>query len=402
MARIVMIAYTNYAIDARVKRHAQALADRGDRVDVICLANPQQGNCDGVNVIGIRMPRYRGDHSINYLFSYLRFFMEACSVAIRQALVERYDVAIVCSMPDAVVFAALPLKLMGTKLVLDVHDTMPELFLDKFPGRRGFIGASLLKLEERVSAFFADRVLAVHELHRKRLEDAGVHPRKLKVVVNVPDQRIFSLDKTSSESDAQQVFTVVCHGTLARRLGIDTALQAIALLRERIPDLRLKIIGSGDYLPDIKFLIQRLSLQDRVQLLPPVNLEVLPSVLRGASLGLIPNLSSSATNLMLPVKLMEYAALGIPILAARLKTINYYFDDESVRFFEPNNAEDLANGIQDLRFDIAAREALAGNALRIVETLSWPDQRKTYFEAVDSLLSLPATSSIKLSAANRQ
>ena len=169
MARILLIAYTTYVHDGRVKRHAEALADRGDHIDVVCLDSGHNGVIDGVNVMGLKMPRYRGNSRSSYVRSYLKFFARASWAALRRSLVERYDVVIVCTMPDAAVLCALPAKLLGSRVVLDIHDTMPELYQDKFGGRRGAIGARLLMLEERSSAGCADRVLAVHALHRARL-----------------------------------------------------------------------------------------------------------------------------------------------------------------------------------------------------------------------------------------
>ena len=67
VARFLMIAYTTYMHDGRVKRHAEALAERGDHVDVICLATEQQPITNGVNVIGLPMPRYRGASKSAYL-----------------------------------------------------------------------------------------------------------------------------------------------------------------------------------------------------------------------------------------------------------------------------------------------------------------------------------------------
>ena len=77
MARILLIAYTTYVHDGRVKRHAEALAERGDHIDVICLDSGHNGMLQGVNVIGLRMPRYRGASRSSYMRSYLRFFAKA-------------------------------------------------------------------------------------------------------------------------------------------------------------------------------------------------------------------------------------------------------------------------------------------------------------------------------------
>src|SRR5260370_19112182 len=105
------------------------------------------GMINGVNVVGIEIPRYRGDSRASYLKSYLNFFREASRTAIELSRDCRYDVAIVCTMPDAAIVAALPLRRAGTKLVLDVHDTMPELYRYKFPGLLGAIGVPLMQLD---------------------------------------------------------------------------------------------------------------------------------------------------------------------------------------------------------------------------------------------------------------
>ena len=178
MARILVIAYTNYAFDGRVKRHAEALAARGDEVDVLSLASDHDGMLNGVNIIGLRMPRYRGASRSSYIRSYARFFTAATWTAMRLSFKRRYDVAVVCTMPDAAVLCAVPTRLAGTRILLDIHDTMPELYRDKFGGRRGALGARLLMMGERLCAGRADLVLAVHELHRRRLVDAGLPPRE--------------------------------------------------------------------------------------------------------------------------------------------------------------------------------------------------------------------------------
>jgi glycosyltransferase involved in cell wall biosynthesis len=384
MARILMIAYTTYVNDARVKRHARALADRGDHIDLLCLDNPQSGLRAGVNVIGLKIRQYRGDRPASYLRSYIRFFATASKTALKLGLGRPYDVIIVCTMPDAAVLCALPLKFLGSRVLLDIHDTMPELYREKFRGRRGAFGAHVLGIVELASTWFADRVLAVHELHRLRLKRAGVKAEKIAVVLNVPDQRIFNASRPAVVS--REEFTVVCHGTITERLGLDVAIRAMAILRPSWPQVKLLAIGAGDYLEECKSLAARLELTDTVRFHAPVALEQLPELLRPAALGLVPNRASSATHLMLPVKLLEYAALGVPVVAARLQTIEHYFSEAAVRFFEPGDPADLAAAIADLNLHPHRREQLSENAIRTMQLISWPQQRDHYYEAIDSLL----------------
>jgi len=109
-------------------------------------------------------------------------------------------------------------------------------------------------------------------------------------------------------------------------------------------------------------------------------------LLRDADIGIVPNHASSATHLMLPVKLLEYATLEIPIVAARLRTIEHYFDARSVRFFAPENPAALADAIDELYRDPVRRALMAQRAREVAEELSWERQRREFYAAVDSLL----------------
>lgn len=395
MPRFLIVAYSTYIRDGRVKRHAEALAARGDHVDVICLGSEALRSGNGVNVIGIAMPRYRGASRTAYLRSYMYFFANAAARAFRLSRRARYDVAIICSIPDAMVLCALPLRPFGTRIVLDVHDTMPELYLEKFGGRRGALGARMLRLEERASASFADRVLAVHDLHRERLEAVGIPARKIRTVFNSPDPRIFSASPEGkarvppNDGHARDVWTLICHGTITRRLGLDVALRALELLQD-FP-VRLLVIGKGDHLAKVRGLAAQMKLEDRVQFAAPVPIEQLPAMLIQADVGLVPNPANAATHLMLPVKLMEYATLGIPIVAPRLRTIEHYFGDDAVSLFEAGNPSALAEAIRELCMNRQLAAERARRALSVAESLGWQRQSTRFFEAVDSLLCAKGT-----------
>lgn len=384
MSRVLLIAYTHYARDGRVKRHAESLAARGDRVDVISLGVEQSGPANGVNVIGLPVVRYRGGSRLRYLLSYLGFFARAAAKAVELSRIAPYQIAIVCTMPDAAIVSALPLRAFGTRIVLDVHDTMPELYLDKFGGTRGALGARVLRLEERICGALADRVLAVHQAHGERLAAAGIAAGKIRVVVNSPDPRIFTGNRRIAP--AGDSFTIVCHGTIARRLGLDTALRALHMARRSIPNAHLRIIGDGDQLAELQALATELALGAAVSFAPSVPIELLPAVLAHASAGLVPNQSSAATHLMLPVKLLEYATLGIPVICARLRTVQQYFGDESVAYFEPGSAADLARAMEELYLSPRRRDSLAAHARQAVERLDWKTQCQELYAAIDSVL----------------
>lgn len=115
MKRVLFIAYTTYISDARVRRHAEGLAERGDAVDVICLAPDQPFANRGVRIIGLDMRRYRGERVSGYINAYLRFFIKASYKAARLSLQKPYDIVVVCTMPDAAVLCGLIPRLRGAR-----------------------------------------------------------------------------------------------------------------------------------------------------------------------------------------------------------------------------------------------------------------------------------------------
>jgi len=378
--RALIIGYLTYRGDARVKRQVRTLAGAGYAVDVICLAEDIGELTGSVNLIGIQVARYQGGSRLRYIRCYAGFFFKAALTAARLAVRYRYDVAIVCNMPDFIVLCALGPKLGGARVVLDVHDPVPELYRVKFGKPAGCLGERLLMLEERASAWLVDRVLATHGLHARRLAAAGIPLRKLRVVLNAPNPELFPYSEQPLRRDGG--FRLVYHGTISARLGIDVAIHAIGLLRGRIPGIQVRLIGQGDALEECKKLSRGLRVEDIVRFAPPVAVEQVAPLLHACSVGVVPNRNNAATQIMLPVKLMEYAMLGVPAVAARLDPITQYFDERAVEYFEPENPEALAAAVIRLYEDPRRCAILARQAARVTCELSarWSEN---YLEAID-------------------
>ena len=244
--RVCAIAYTEYIYDQRVKREAEALVSRGDTVHFIGLeegsGNPKESE-NGVSITRMRLRKYQGRNPAKYILSYVCFFIVATAIMMKRHLRERYDVIYVHTMPDFLVFASLPAKLLGARVVLDVHDTMPELWQSKFAVPERHILVRLLILQERVSCWFADRVVAVHEPHRRLLEKRGVAPSKLAMIMNVPDSKVFGpmRRRCADRGEDHDRPCLVYHGTVTERLGLDIALQAFHGVLELYPNARFEI-----------------------------------------------------------------------------------------------------------------------------------------------------------------
>jgi glycosyltransferase involved in cell wall biosynthesis len=156
---------------------------------------------------------------------------------------------------------------------------------------------------------------------------------------------------------------------------VDLVIRALAQLRERVPGLRLHLWGHGDDLEGLRRLAHELGVADVVQFNPrgyPVH--ELPQHLSGMDLGVVGNRRSVAADLMLPVKLLEYVALGIPAVIPRLKTIQHYFDDDMVSYYEPEDVASLASCIERLSQDPAARRTQAARAGQFLREYGWERQ----------------------------
>ena len=287
-------------------------------------------------------------------------------------------------MPDFLVFAALIPKCLGAKVILDVHDLMPELYECKFGHGRGRFIVSLITWMERRSIAFADRAIAVHIPHRDALVSHGNRVDKFSILLNVPDPSIFVRNGVVRSDDR---FRLIYHGTVARRHGLEIALNAVVAVKDKIPNLEFLVIGHGDDLPRIKGLVETLQLTSCVRFLGTMPVQKLPEQLAQADVGLVPILYDSFTRYMLPLKLMEYARMGIPAIVSDTETIRAYFDPQMVRYCKPGDPGDLANAILELYQNPARRKQMLDAAARFNSAYNWDEQKKGYFNLVDGLLS---------------
>jgi glycosyltransferase involved in cell wall biosynthesis len=377
---VCMIAYTDYVFDARVRREAETVAAGGFRV--VCLktrngARAQRYVMNGVEIWELGVRKYQGKNLLAYLRSYLHFLLSSSAVCARLLWKGELDVVHVHNLPDFLVFAGLLPRLAGRKLILDVHDSVPETFATKFAtASTASLAWRALCLEERLSALVAHRVICVNHPQREALVARGIPSAKTFISMNVPDPAIF---KRSSTDGAGGVtpgrFNVVYHGTMAERLGVDLLIRAVAQLRGRIPGLRLHLWGRGDDLAGFHGLAEELGTDDTVVFNPKgFRLEELPEQLRAMDLGVVGNRRSAASDLMLPVKLMEYVSLGIPAVVPRLRTIEHYFSDDMVAYYEPENVESLAASMLQLFSDPERRQTQARRAMSFLAEYGWERQ----------------------------
>ena len=381
-----------YPLDPRVRREVEALVDGGYSVDVLCLGQKGEPARERVGEVDVR--RLRLSHqrrSIGrYLFEYSVFFLWAFAMASRLHVKRRYSVIQVNTLPDTLVFAATIPRLLGARIILDMHEVTPELFMSKFGSSERSIAVRLVALVERWSAGFADRVITVSKPTLKVLLDRGIPASKLEIVMNAADERIFTPPQSDGvptrKGIARHELTLVSHGVLVERYGFQTILRALPQINESHPGTRMLIVGEGEYEDELRELTRELGLENSVDFLGFRPLEEIARILRDADIGVTANRRDTFTELIVPTKLMEYVSLGLPAVVARVPAVEEYFDETMVNFFEPDDAEDLASVVCSVAYDLDAAREVALRASKIfLAEYGWARMKRRYVGLVDDV-----------------
>jgi glycosyltransferase involved in cell wall biosynthesis len=381
--RALHLVYSHYASDPRTRRQAEALRDAGWEVTVRCLARegePPRTSLDGVAVRATYVPRYRGRSLVRYLRSYGQFLAGAAAEI--AAHPRRYDFVHVHSLPDFAVHAAHPARWSGAGVVLDIHDLVPELFIERFGTDRAW-ALRLAKFSERLSCASATHVLTANEQFRERLVARGIPAEKISLNLNLPDERVFWRDDPPAPP---QTPVLAYHGTLVPRYGPDLLLEAAARLIPRFPSLTVRIVGDGDQREELVRRAGQPDLAGRVWMSPDrVPIHGIPDALGQVSVGVVANRPDSFSRLVLPTKLLEYLALGIPAVVTRTETTDYYFQPGELTTVERPDADSLADAIAPLLADPAEARRRLENARRFFTRHAWERERAEYVALAERL-----------------
>lgn len=386
-----MLVHSYYPMgETRVEREAKALVARGYEVDVICLGTPEEPaaeSADGIHIHRIPVRRHKLQGSFVQFWEYVAFFLMASAKLARLHLRKRFQVVQVHNLPDFLVFAALVPKLTGARVILDLHDLMPEFVSARFGGDQEGWVVRLVRWQESLSCRFADHVITVTELWRQALIRRGVPAGKVSVVMNVADDHIFRADPNAVRlSSDHQHFKLIYHGTFTDRYGLDLAIRAVDLVRRHVPGIHLTLHGGGGIRTALEKLVDELGLRAHVTFSTEgVSTSELPGMILNADVGIVPYRSDVFTDGILPTKLMEYAALGMPVIAARTTGIAGYFDDGMVEFFKPDDVQDLAQHILALYVDPERRRRLADGTGRFTRRYNWTAIGAEYVALVERL-----------------
>ena len=385
--RICMITYSFYASDTRVRRYAEALAERGDSVQVLALRPSPDTEKDevirGVLVHNIQDRFAKNEKTkLSFIVRILRFLFTSSWHLTRLHRQEPFDVVHVHNVPDFLVFAACYPKLQGAKVILDIHDVMPEFFSSKFGKSDNSLFVFALRAMERLSAAMANHVILANHLWFEKYTTRSAPALKCSVSINYVDETLF-FPRPRRRNDGKII--VMFPGGLQWHQGVDIAIRAFHKLHPQVPQAELHIYGDGQIKPQLLELTRDLRLTEVVRFFDHVRTEEIADLIAESDLGIVPKRADGFGNEAYSTKVLEFMASGVPVVISGTKIDRRYFNDSIVRFFRPGDSDDLASAILDVLNGEELRRNLVSRSLQYVAFNCCKTRNGDYLRLVDSL-----------------
>src|ERR1700694_4211895 len=391
---ILHLAFCHYPSDPRVKREAQALRALGRRVTVSALRNsghPAAERCDGV--LARRVPVRKTRRGFGGALRHsLPFTCRCRRLVAGHPRLRQVRVVHVHTLPDFLVWAALPARRRGARLVFDMHEIFPEFARAKFGGLLGRGLEVAARAIERWARRAADLTITVNApidaLLGRRPIGRPRRPERRLTIQNTADPTDLG-NGLRPRQQAAVPLQLVYHGTLTELYGLDIAIRGVAELRRRGVAVGFSIIGDGPARESLVLLAASLGIADQVRLEGPLPAAALAARLEAYDAGVVPTRLDGMTRYSLSNKLLEYVHLGIPILAARLPSYADYLAEDAAWYWTAGDPVDLARAIVDFAASAPAeRRQRAQPARAGLEQFGWPHERDRLLAAYRELLLL--------------
>ena len=392
-----MVTFSPYPFDPRPRRAVDALVGEGASVDLICLGSENAARREVLNGIDVfRVPlKHPRRGKFEYVCRYAAFILTSSVIFAWRSLAHRYDLVYVHNMPDILVLSSLIPKALGAKVVLDLHDPMPELTMAIFQVSQDSKSIQLMKHLEKWSIARTDLVITVSLPFKRIFSSRSCPPEKIVVVMNAPDGRIFPLRAPQPDAllnrGRDKRFVIMYPGSIVERNGLDVAVEAMARVRKAIPTVELRIFGpSTAFLERVMDVVRTKDLQESVRYLGPRSLEALVPEIEDCDLGVIPNQRNAFTDINTPTRIFEYLALGKPVIAPSTPGITDYFDKGSLLFFQSGDAGDLAQQIEYAFSHPREVFEIAQRGQKVYLEHTWERERQTLLDCVGGILEATA------------
>lgn len=391
--RVGVLLFSNYPDDPRPRRSAESMVALGMEVDLLCLADgdgcSREEQVHGVHVRRVPLRKSRKG-KLAYFLEYGLFFLSGFWFLTRGTLKRRYDLVHVHNMPDFLVFAAIIPRLLGAKVILDLHDPMPELMTAIFGVPMTSPWIKVIRFVERISTGFAHAVITVNRRCHEIFSTRSCPARKVHVVMNTPDELKFPLLRAADtpQNSHSGPWILMYHGSLVERHGLDLAISAIQRLKGKHPrGIELRVYGSRTAYLDRVLESLDASMKSSVKFLGPKNLDELREAIDQCDMGIIPNRRSLFTEINTPTRIFEYLSRGKPVIAPDSDGITDYFTRETLPMFKLGDAADLERVIHEALTSPDQMREIAGRGQKVYLEHRWSQERLRLVELLLDLLS---------------
>jgi len=381
--RVCIIRQKYYPQQRNLRRNAENLNRNGYKVDVICVGDKQQKkneNQNGINIHRVYFSYHR-NNILWYLVDYFAFFMLVSFYLIRYSIKERFDVIEVCNVPDFLVFATLFPKLRGSKVIFNMFEKTETLFATSFGLSGTHIFTRIINFVTKLAVHYADHVIFTDVVvHKHVVEDFGIPKSKTTLVLNVPDESVFNLEPVIGTEDNHH-FTITVVSTILKRYGIQTMIEAMPLLVKDIPELKVYIVGNGEFLPRLQEMAREMGMASYLTFTDYVPYDRVSTYIARADVCVAPMIDDVGT----PNKVLEYFALGKATISTDLPGLKALCDDDCLSYFHPGNKVELAERILDLYHDPQKQNAIGLSAKEFYNKYRWPVMIQRYLEVYKKL-----------------
>ncbi len=372
---LILVENLPVPFDRRVWLESKALTRAGWLVSVIC---PKGGSwtADYEEIEGVHIHRYEPPPSakgaLSYVWEFLYCWLQTLRLTIGIAAGRGFDVIHACNPPDTFFAIGAIFKLWGKKFLFDQHDLCPEVYVARF-NREGFWYAALGVLE-RLTYATADLVIATNQSYRETaIRRGGVDPERVFVVRSGPELARFAGLAPDPALKRGRPFLVAYLGVMAPQDGVDHLIRAaadlVALRGKR--DVAITLIGGGDSFDDLVALTKEMGLDDVVHFTGRVPDAEVEAILSTADVCVSPDPKNPLNDVSTMNKILEYMAVGRPIVAFDLRETRYSAGDGAL-YATPNETADLAAKVHQLLEDPALRAAMgAYNQERFRQGFAW-------------------------------
>lgn len=370
---LILVENLSVPFDRRVWQECQALCEAGYDVSVICPQGRKQDREPHALIDGVEIHRYPLSAATGGWHGYLREYAAAVWRSRRLARrLGRFDVVHICNPPDLLFLVALPLKLRGARIIFDQHDLVPELYLSRFERGKDLLYHGVVALE-RLTYRLADVVIATNESYRRAaLERGRKSPEQVFVVRSAPDLSRFA-GGVADPALKQGKEHLLCYlGVMGPQDGVDYALHSLAALREiRADDWHAAFVGAGDCFDEMRALSTRLGLEANVTFTGRIPDDELLAYLSTADVALSPDPHNPLNDVSTMNKIMEYMAVGLPIVSFELREAQVSAGD-AARYVRCNDTQAFAAAASALLDDPAERRRRGRiGQERVAGSLSW-------------------------------